>query len=232
MGVHGVAMVQALHSRLLVGLGWWGFPVGIVAMFATVGLALEQFGIVKAFYASPFVLAVVVSTSRSGRRGGYLASVLSTAVFNLVFVRPVTAFTIPTPEELLAYLSMLGAAYVVGGIMHTPAPPADVDSYSGTLPFVRDNNNDTESHRSFWDVAQSGDWLDDCTVGHQYARIYMARRQRYGAPILSWIVRDMIRAGRYTGIEAGFISAITMHLPRRATMTLIPNNHTTQGHAH
>lgn len=220
----GGRMVQSLKYRLLALLGWWTFPVGVVSVFTAVGLILERVGIVKGFYASPFVLAVVLASLRSGRTGGYLGALLSAVAFNFVFVHPQFSFTIPSTEEWLAYGSMFGAAYVVGGIRHTPPQQTDIDRYSGGLPFVRDNDTDSKDRRVFWDVESSGVWLDDCTVGHQYGQIFMARRMRYGAPILSWIVRDMIRAGRYTGVEAGFVSAVASSMPQASRITLIANH--------
>jgi hypothetical protein len=40
------------------------------------GIAVERIGIVKGWYASPFVLGVVVATLRNGTGAGYIAVVV------------------------------------------------------------------------------------------------------------------------------------------------------------
>lgn len=69
------------------------------------------------------------------------------------------------------------------------------------LPFVGD--------KRFWSVAASGDWCEDSRKGAEYARLYVAHIRATGrGPLLSWIVKDMIKAGSWTGIEAAFLAAV------------------------
>lgn len=68
------------------------------------------------------------------------------------------------------------------------------------LPFMYD--------RSCWHVEPTFDWAADCGVGSDYAILYIDLARSEFAPPLCWIVRDMIRVGQWTGIEAGFLSTI------------------------
>lgn len=69
------------------------------------------------------------------------------------------------------------------------------------LPFV--------SAESCWGVVATGDWETDSGLGAEYARLYVrAMRDAGRGPLLSWIVRDMMRSGTWTGIEAAFLSTV------------------------
>lgn len=69
------------------------------------------------------------------------------------------------------------------------------------LPFV--------SGKCFWRVKASGDWLKDSQKGAEYARCYVACTRTTGrGPLLSWIVKDMLKANSWTGIEAAFLASI------------------------
>ena len=113
------------------------------------------------------------------------------------------------------------AAHVVGG--YRPQAPAQPrrDTYNGDLPFVRNQNDRNAGKRIFWFVQSGGAWIEDCRVGHEYGRIFLDRRQRFGAPLLTWIIRDMIRAGRFSGVEAGFLGVIAGALPRTETTSIL-----------
>jgi hypothetical protein len=90
------------------------------------------------------------------------------------------------------------------------------------LPFVRQRDEKggfLGSPRCFWCVESTGNWDTDCDAGVELARLYLddARTSGGGLP-LAWIVADMIAAGRYTGVEAGFMGAIAraaLERPRR-----------------
>lgn len=201
---------------------WWLFPVMLVLSCTAMGLGLERAEIVKGFYASPYVMIVAWSALRCGRRGGLLAAILASLVWNWLFVKPL-GFHWPANEELMAYLSMFGASWVVGG--YTPKNDAPKQSrYSGALPFVRTRKRDDDPCQ-FWDVDMTGVWSFDAKVGQEYARIYIERCKWYGAPALSWIVRDMIRSGTYSGVEAGFIGGVASQLPARQRISMPLSTH-------
>ena len=215
-------MVRIFNLNIALHAQWWFYPAALVMACTGVGIVTEKIGLVKSFYASPFVLVVAMASLRSGRRGGLLAAFMSMIIFNFVFVHPSWEFTIPTNEELLAYISMFLAAYYIGGFQ-VPQTTNTLARFAGSLPFVRNRKRDEtdEAPRCFWDVTASGRWVADCEVGHEYARIYIERRKRFGAPLLGWIVRDMIAAGQYSGVEAGFMGGIARQLPSRQTMPLV-----------
>jgi len=214
-------MVRIFNLNIALHAAWWFYPAALVMACTGVGVCVEKIGLVKSFYASPFVLVVAMAALRSGKRGGFLAATLAMLVFNFVFVHPAWSFTWPSNEELLAYISMFLAAFFVGGVNQTQ-PSDSLTRFTGSLPFVRHKrrNEDDDQRKCFWDVERTGHWIRDCEVGHEYGRIYLERRKRFGAPLLGWIVRDMIAAGQYTGVEAGFMGVMAQQLPARQTLGL------------
>lgn len=68
------------------------------------------------------------------------------------------------------------------------------------LPFL--------SRGGCWDVAPTGDWDADNQTGAAYGRAYVEAMFHPETPLLCWIVKDIIQAGRYTGIEAGFFFVV------------------------
>lgn len=201
---------------------WAWSPIALVVACTLLGIGAEHSGLVRGWYASPYVLVSVIAAIHGGRKSGYLAAALSMMAFNFVFVTPQYAFTFPSIEELVAYVSMFAGAFVAGGHAHPPSETSIPSTYKGPLPFVREKKDD-DQRRMFWDVLPSGDWTEDCLVGTEFARIYSLQIGTRGAPLLSWIVRDMIHAGRFTGVEAGFINS----LPIIALAKILPSNHNT-----
>lgn len=69
------------------------------------------------------------------------------------------------------------------------------------LPFL--------SPESCWLVTPTGEWETDSGLGAEYARLYVREMRDTGrGPLLSWIVRDMMKRGAWTGIEAAFLSTV------------------------
>jgi hypothetical protein len=96
-------------------------------------------------------------------------------------------------------------------VHHNPAVAAATRAHPAPrLPFVltrRGPGSCDSRYKSLWHVTPSGVWHQDCKLGEEYARIYLEQEQAGKlVPLLGWIVRDMIAAGRYTGIEAAFIT--------------------------
>jgi len=97
------------------------------------------------------------------------------------------------------------------------------------LPFVGDER--------FWSVAASGDWGEDSRKGAEYARLYVAHMRATGrGPLLSWIVKDMIKAGTWTGIEAAFLVAVGQFaqavVPVLSTVRESDGHHADDGRPH
>lgn len=77
------------------------------------------------------------------------------------------------------------------------------------LPFAQGCNH--------WAVAETGDWVTDAHNGEVCAAALVAElRHGAGGETLAWAIRDMIARGRYSGLEAGFASALARELAGRS----------------
>lgn len=98
--------------------------------------------------------------------------------------------------------------------MHSSLLGTDPSLISVTdLPFVKKYGKKDEFRHSFWEVKPSGIYPQDCSTGRQYAQdaIYYIRATGTTA-LLGWIVFDMPKGNDVTGIEVGFLSAISERL--------------------
>ncbi|WP_298372650.1 hypothetical protein [Azospirillum sp.] len=80
-----------------------------------------------------------------------------------------------------------------------------------SLSFMRDApaGKRGKTERNFWTVASSGDYAADVETGFRYAQEALAAMREHRMPVmLNWIVRDMIAAGQFGGIEVGFLEVI------------------------
>jgi hypothetical protein len=74
------------------------------------------------------------------------------------------------------------------------------------LPFVRETS-DGEIY--LWHPKPTGDQQADIAIGEHYARLTLFVAREFGVPLLlASVLRDMTLAGKFTGIEAGFIAAV------------------------
>jgi hypothetical protein len=185
-----------------------------MVVLTVAGLAVERF-LSEWYGGAPAVALVAIIASRLGMRSALLAAVIGIATTDYFFIH---AWGLDWPRslgELGIYLSMLAAAVFVA----RPAPPpaAAVFDRGPDLPFTSRQNGDNGNpgptlHGNawrYWDVQPSGSWTDDCQVGAEYLRIWLNRaRSRESHPLLPWVVHDMIRGQRWSGVEAGFASAL------------------------
>lgn len=75
------------------------------------------------------------------------------------------------------------------------------------LPFVREAD-DGEIY--LWHPKPSGDQQADIALGEHYARLTLHVARECGVPLLlASVLRDMVMAGHFGGVEAGFIAAVT-----------------------
>lgn len=75
------------------------------------------------------------------------------------------------------------------------------------LPFVH-HADDGEIY--LWNPKPTGDQQADIATGEHYARLTMFVAREFGVPLLlASVLRDMTLAGRFGGVEAGFIAAVT-----------------------
>jgi hypothetical protein len=203
---------------------------GAVAVAGMVGVGemAEHFDIVDRWYGAPFVLLVAVVSNRLNMRAGLLAAFLSVLSWNFLFDHQAAlghkwALSWPTTDELAIYISCILAAILLA----KPRPPTALRAFDGgtNLPFTRapDTNGD-HTHGGlhstgwiYWDVQPTGNWGYDADVGREYCRMWISRANHNELrPLLSWIVHDMIRSRRWSGVEAGFASALEAKVTRPA----------------
>lgn len=158
-----------------------------------------------------FLIAVLAISHTLGLRQGLIAAGLSFPWINIIHA-PDRAFSIPTVNEVVVYVVILISAWIVGRshdrivALDKPVILRPPSRSGSALPFTGGTS------KSFWQVMPSGDWIADCEVGAAYAAIYARHvKENSGIP-LCWIVQDMIKSGRYTGIEAGFMGEINRQL--------------------
>lgn len=181
------------------------YAVTGVGGLSLIGAALIHAGLIKSFYSSPYVLICAVIANRVCIRSGIAAAVLSILVHEYVFAAPYWEINIPTHEQALAYVSCFAAAWCVAR-RRPEAPPAVPPAPPTAMPFMVKPTTDTAT--KWWSVEPTNDWNEDADVGAEYARIYLEAAKRSLIPPLGWIVRDMIRTGRWSGIEAGFCNTV------------------------
>jgi hypothetical protein len=75
------------------------------------------------------------------------------------------------------------------------------------LPFVRQEDN---GDLVCWSAEASGHNQVDLDRGQEYARIAVDIAKIFDMPVLiAMILRDMTLAGRFSGLEAGFIAGVS-----------------------
>lgn len=180
-------------------------PLTAIILVLLVGHLLISIGAVKSVYSSPFVALCAVVSNRVCIRAGMLTAILSVVCHEFFFAAPYWMLNAPTPEQAVAYGANFLAAWLVARRVPVPPKPR-APSDTRPLPFVGPASRD---QKSFWVVEGGRDWIKDCAVGAEYGRIYLDHMaERSPCPALAWIVRDMVRARQWTGVEAGFMSAV------------------------
>ncbi len=179
----------------------------------------------------PLIVAVGAVANRVCVRSGLIAATLAALAFNFFMAPPVYEFSIPTWRQLVLFGCMYALAFIVA-----PRRPrsgcAQVYDRNDDLPFTsRSSPNGKDGlHRGvhdnglvYWDVRPTGDWRQDCEIGIAYARMYIDRAVRgEPRPLLCWVIRDMVRTGRFGGVETGFAQGLAhsyagLAMPKRST---------------
>jgi hypothetical protein len=89
----------------------------------------------------------------------------------------------------------------------------DLDAKIAALPFVRSRKRGEKGERCFWSVTASGKYGEDYDQGKAWARLVLPLLKfNIGAPLLSWIVADMIKAGEKNGLVLGFVREVADQL--------------------
>jgi hypothetical protein len=75
------------------------------------------------------------------------------------------------------------------------------------LPFVSEPQ---PGHIAFWRIDGVGHDPTDIELGEMYAALAIGVARKFDLPILIGVIlRDMVLSGRITGIEAGFLAAVS-----------------------
>jgi hypothetical protein len=83
------------------------------------------------------------------------------------------------------------------------------------LPFIRQSKRGEKGPHCWWAVKPTGDYGKDYDQGQEWARLVVPLlKYNVGAPLLSWIVVDMIKAGERNGLVLGFAREIGDQLKR------------------
>lgn len=177
-------------------------PLLVLTVAIGLGHLLISIGLVMSIYSSPFVALSAFVSNRVCLRAGLVTSFLSVLAHEFFFVAPL-GFNWPSPEHALAYAANFAAAYLVARRVPLDTTPRRNDLGAAALPFVGSTTATPE--KSFWVVdGGGGDWTEDCVVGSEYARLYLA----HARTPLPWIMKDMVAAGKWTGVEAGFCAVV------------------------
>lgn len=166
------------------------------------GHIVLSIGAVKSVYSSPFVALSAIVSNRVCLRAGLITAAGAVVAHEFFFAAPYLHLGWPSPEQSLAYGANFAAAYLVA--RRTPLPPQTPPHTNGTTPLPFVGTTTTPPEKSFWVVSGGRDWSEDCIVGSEYARLYLD----HACTPLPWIVRDMVAAGKWTGVEVGFCSVI------------------------
>lgn len=175
------------------------------------GFLMRQTGVIGGLFASPFVLATAIVALTYGRTAAVMSALIGIGAFHCWGLGNDALLEWPRNEEWMAHATLLVTAIILPRYSIS-ADCNDAAPYHGPLPFAA-----VGTERNWWSVEASGEWQYDCRVGAEYARLYAERMSKGNAPPLAWIVRDMVQAGRYTGVEAGFVSAISQGLTTAAS---------------
>jgi hypothetical protein len=112
------------------------------------------------------------------------------------------------------------SATVIAFPQLAPSPPprrrkktSPAQELTAALPFVRDRKRGEKGGRCFWSVKPTGEYLVDYHQGYGWSRLVLPLlKYNVGAPLVSWIVADMIRAGDQSGLALGFIQGLASEL--------------------
>lgn len=192
------------------------YPIAFVVLLTAAGDLLTTTGVLSGWHSTPYMLAVAVCSSQVCLRAGLLCAVMSALAHNFAFGPVRWAWAVPSLDQAVSYAVLLIGAIILARRAPSRADPKDQDGPTQTLPLVGRRDG---SIGRYWSVpAPTGDWGDDAALGAQYGRIYVEAWHKDGqGPLLPWIVRDMVNAGRWLGIEAGFMGVLGRAALRRLT---------------
>ncbi len=182
---------------------------GSIGVLTGIEIGMLQARLVEYGYFSPYVAVTAIVAARFCIRAGLLTALLSVLLWDFC----ISPSKYPGVSDLMAFASAFVVAVAVAP--RDEKTPKDPPRHTRgmPMPFTRPADKSGNGHidASFWGVTPSQVWAEDDWCGRQYGSIYVSELQNAGrrdCPPLSWIVRDMVRAGRFGGLEAGFIHKI------------------------
>lgn len=185
-----------------------GWPLASVTGLTAINVALAACGVIAYGYISPYVALVAVIANRICVKSGIMAAFVAVPEIHAYVLPSEYSFTLPA---LVAYLSMFVVAFAVAPTSGRPKSERIYDA-GAELPFTSKGAVEGSLHGTgvrFWDVEASADWAADCDVGAEYARLYLGRiKTGETRPLIAWIVADMVRSGKFGGVETGFIQVL------------------------
>lgn len=205
--------IRVYPSRKSHYLADYGVPSLAVAGLTAGGLAMEATTL-----ACPYLALVAIVAHRICLQSAVLTILLAIPCNNYFFMESQWAWDHPIARELLLYGLMAVITFLVAPSRRVARRIPDL---GGDLPFTSRDTPPTDSLHGegvrYWDVRPSGVWAEDCAVGMEYARVYVSRfKCGERRPLLCWIIRDMIRGGQWSGVEAGFAQRVSCELlPKR-----------------
>jgi hypothetical protein len=199
--------------------------IGALSSLAfTLGLdVLENLKIWEAGFGPPMVLLVGFVASRLGLRAGLVCALAGMISMEFLLYDASFRFMPTSTIKVSIYGCSFAAALLFARVA---APTANrVFDRGPDLPFTRRSNGPDEKGNGgglhgngwiYWDARASGKWPEDIQVGAEYARIWAERAMSGESyPRLPWIIYDMIKSGRWSGVEASFASALERMALRR-----------------
>ncbi len=187
----GVAVAAAAVSTLLGGLLLW-------ATGSTVGVG------------GLYVIGVSAAARCGSRRAALAVAIVAIAGVNF-FVVPHWQFDWPTINQIILYLTFVGLAFLAG---QASIGPEQAGSTGGGAKdaLTLANINGTKYQAPPADSDPSN-YARDCKIGAMLAYRQINDIVVNRTPeALIWRLRDIVRAGKWTGMEVGFASALARHL--------------------
>lgn len=172
-----------------------------------------------------YAVAVVLGANHSGLICGLLTAALSAFILYFLVV-PVAGDDIVAAEIFVNFASLSSIAVAVTKIGGKTLLSYNPGYISRWLKHVET----TSTGRSFWCVTPSGSYIKDCQSGVQLARETLVHvESRGGAYVLVYTLADMVRQGRYSGVEAGFVSELARRLASEETKLSVADDNPDDG---
>jgi hypothetical protein len=172
-----------------------------VAAVATFCYAMVVYGGVERGLGALFWLVVIWSALRFGLWPGIWAAVSAAAANDFLLIPPRYTLSVGLPTTIITAAFLISVIYLAA------------QRQARALVVVP----------RFWNEQETGNYWKDCAHGERRAQEFMrVLRARQEGFMMGLMVRDMIRSGRFGGIEVGFFHRISATLQGRDLLRLVP----------